>query len=314
MEQRPADDALYRTAYRDQMGRMPLVPNYVAHKDVKTPKLPKHVYSGNQIAAYNYRKTEADLRERQVRICQTISGVDRLLGEVRKQLEQLGLAGNTIIVYSSDNGIMHGEWGYGGKCLLYDPCMHVPLIVYDPRPGAPRGRQVSEDLAVSPDVAPTILDLCGLMPPRGMQGRSLAPLMRGTGAGWREDFFCECNILLQEYPLVQGVRGKRWKYMRYWPFREAPQDYREVLNLGLKGERPVYEELYDLLEDPLENRNLADEGRHAGRLASMRERCGQLLSESFGRRPDAALPSITLEEWRGDMKRFYEALRADPAM
>jgi arylsulfatase A-like enzyme len=279
-----------------------------------TPKLPTGVYSDNQIAVYNYRKTPTELREQQVRICQTVSGVDRLLGEVRKQLDRMGVADNTIIVYSADNGIMHGEWGYGGKCLLDEPCIHVPLIIYDPRPGAPRGRQVRDELAVSPDVAPTILDLCGLTPPRQMQGRSLVLLMRGNAARWREDFFCESSILRQEYPLVQGVRGKRWKYMRYWPNRTVPKDYREILNLGLKGERPAYEELDDLREDPQENKNLAGGQRHSDRPQSMRERCTRLLSESLGRRPDDPSPSITLAQWRSDMKPFYDALKADPAM
>jgi arylsulfatase A-like enzyme len=241
--------------------------------------------------------------------------VDRLLGEVRRQLEDLGCADNTIVVYTSDNGIMHGEWGYGGKCLLYDPCIHVPLIISDPRPGAQRGRQVTNELAVSPDVAPTILDLCGIPAPRRMQGRSLCGLMNGSPHGWRQDFFCECNILMQEYPLVQAVRGKRWKYIRYWPLQKLPQDYREILNLGFTGERPpVYEELYDLQEDPLENRNLARQGRYAARMRSMRARCRELLSESLGRRPDDPMPSIPLGEWRNDMSKFYEALAADPAM
>lgn len=314
MEQRPTDDALYRTAYRDLAARMPPIPNYLAHQDLKTPKLPTGIYSGNQIPNYDYRKTLQDLREQQVRICQTVSGVDRLLGEIRTQLDELGVADNTIIVYSADNGIMQGEWGYGGKCLLYDPCIHVPLIVYDPRPGAPRGREVREELAVSPDVAPTILNLCGLTPPPQMQGRSLVPLMRGRVAGWREDFFCECNILIQEYPLVQAVRGRRWKYMRYWPIRPTPADYREILNLGLNGERPAYEELYDLREDPLENKNLAGDARYTSRLREMRERCLRQLAQSLGRRPEDPLPSITIGEWRSDMKHFYDALKADPAM
>ncbi len=314
MQQRPTDDALYRTAYRDEMNQMPVVPNYVAHKDVRTPKLPLSVYSGRQIETYAYSKTPEALREQQVRICQTVNGVDRLLGEVRRQLDQLGLAGNTIIIYSSDHGIMRGEWGYGGKTLLYEPCIHVPLIVYDPRASALRGRRISDELVVSPDVAPTILDLCGIAPPPAMQGRSAVPLMRGEPVRWRDDFFCECNMLMQDYPLVQGVRGKRWKYMRYWPFRPTPEDYREILNIGIAGEAPIYEELYDLSEDPLENRNLAGEGRHAERLRAMRRRCVQLLSESLGRAPGDPLPSIPVAQWRGDMKAFYDALEEDPAM
>ena len=312
MQQRPTDDALYRTAYRDQIERMPLVPGYVAQRDVKTRKLPKEIYSGVQSDPYSYRFTPERLREHQVRICQTISGVDRLVGRIRKRLAELGLAENTIIIFTSDQGIMHGEWGYGGKALLYEPSIHVPLIIHDPRPGAPRGRRVREELTVTADVAPTILDLCGLTPPDRMQGRSLVPLMRHQKVPWREDFFCECQMLGQDYPIVHGVRGKRWKYMRYWPIRPCPPDYREILNLGLGGEPPAYEELYDLQTDPAEQHNLATDARHRGELASLRRRCTALGRESLGRDPDAPLPSETTQAWKDEMKDFYDVLQTKP--
>jgi hypothetical protein len=57
MQQRPTDDALYRAAYRDVESQMPLPPGYLAEADVKTPKLPLDVYSGKQIASYDYRRT-----------------------------------------------------------------------------------------------------------------------------------------------------------------------------------------------------------------------------------------------------------------
>ncbi len=312
MEQRPTDDALYRTAYRDQIEQMPLVPGYVARKDVKAPKLPKEIYSGVQSESYNHRFTPELLREQQVRNCQTITGVDRLIGRLRQKLSELGVLDNTIFVFTSDQGIMYGEWGYGGKCLLYEPAIHSPLIIYDPRPGAPRGRQISEQMAVMPDLAPTILDLCGLTPPPRMQGRSLVLLMQGKKVSWREDIFLECLMLSQDYPLVQGVRGKRWKYMRYWPIRPVPADYREILNLGLQGEKPDYEELYDLQNDPTEQRNLAADPQYRARMEQMRKRVNELLRESLGRKPEALLPSITRQAWQSEMKDYYQALEIKP--
>jgi hypothetical protein len=110
-----------------------------------------------------------------------------------------------------------------------------------------------------------------------MQGRSLAPLLRGDRTTWRQDFFCESLILLQDYPVIQGVRSADWKYIRYWPNRAVPTDYRELLNLGLGGETPAYEELFHLAADPLEEHNLAASPQHQAQLATMRVRCTTAL-------------------------------------
>ena len=307
MQQRSTDDPLYRTTYRDQLAQMPLPRNYVAWPDVRTPKLPIEIYNGEQSPSYSYRFTPEGVREQMVRNCQTITGVDRLVGRLREHLQKLGLADNTVFVFTSDHGWMHGEWGYGGKCLLYEPSIRVPLIVYDPRPGAGRG-VVSPELTLSPDVAPTLLDLCGLSVPPAMQGKSLVPLMRRDAVPWREDFFAECLMLQQNYPIVQGVRGKRWKYMRYWPIRPVPDDYRDMLNYGLRGEKPAYEELFDLETDPFEENNLASSPAHASQLQRLRIRCVELLRDALGRAPEAALPSTTTTAWRTEMKDFYQVI------
>ncbi|MHB8898958.1 MAG: sulfatase-like hydrolase/transferase [Thermoguttaceae bacterium] len=299
MQQRPTDDALYQTAYRDLAGTIPPPPGYIAAADLKEPKIPTAVYSGRQIAQYDYRLTLPSRQEQRVRICQTVSGIDRVVGQIREQLQKLGLAENTIVIYSADNGILHGEHGYGGKCLLYDPSIRVPLVVCDPRrPAGLRGRRL-EELVLSEDVGPTILELCGVSPPASMQGRSLRPLLDGEPVRWRRDFFCESLILLQEYPLIQGVRSREWKYIRYWPNRPTPTDYRELLNTGLRGEPPAYEELFRLVDDPLEQRNLAAEPEHQGQLAAMRVRCVKLLREARG--DPATLPTISPAEWMGEV-------------
>ena len=298
MKQLPADDALYRTAYRDVEAQMPLPLGYIAEKDVRKPKLPPEIYSGVQIGSYDYRRTPEALREQRVRICQTVTGIDRIVGQLLEQLGRLGLAENTIFVYSADNGILHGEHGYGGKCLLYEPAIRVPLIIHDPRqPAGKRGR-FSDELVVSQDVAPTILDLCGVPVPASMQGRSLRPLLNGRMEGWRRDFFCESLILLQDYPVIQGVRSAEWKYIRYWPNRKTPADYRDLLNLGLGGEPPAYEELFHLAADPLESTNVASDPGHGAHLAEMRVRCTELLREARGK-PDT-LPTIPIAEWAAE--------------
>jgi arylsulfatase A-like enzyme len=295
MQQRPTDDPLYRTAYRDGESQTPLPPGYIAAKDLKEPKIPPAVYSGKQISQYDYRLSPDSLREQRVRICETVTGIDRVVGQIQAQLQRLGVADNTIFIYSSDNGILHGEHGYGGKCLLYDPSIRVPLIIADPRlPTAHRGRRV-RDLVISADVAPTILELCDLPVPANMQGRSLGPLLRGEAIAWRRDFFCESLILLQDYPVIQGLRSADWKYIRYWPNREVPADYRELLNLGLGSEAPAYEELFHLATDPLEQHNLAAHPPHQAQLAQMRMRCTAALREARGE--PQSLPTTTPANW-----------------
>ena len=306
MQQRPTDDALYRTAYRGEMDRIPPPPGYVAAADLKAPKIPPALYSGKQINQYDYRLTLDSLREQRVRISETVTGIDRVVGQVQAQLQRLGVADNTIIIYSSDNGILHGEHGYGGKCLLYDPSIRVPLIIHDPRlPAERRGRRV-QDLVISADVAPTILALCGLPAPESMQGRSLGPLLRGDRTTWRQDFFCESLIQLQDYPVIQGVRSADWKYIRYWPNRAVPADYRELLNLGLGGETPAYDELFHLATDPLEQQNLAANPQHQAQLAAMRVRCTTSLKEARGEA--RTLPTMSMAHWTNEATAAWKDL------
>ena len=118
------------------------------------------------------------MRERIIREYQTITGMDRMLGHLREKLETLGLADNTIIIFSTDHGLHHGEHALGGKCLLYEEDLRIPFIIYDPRlPEAQRG-QVRDELVVAPDLAPTVLDLLNVDIPDAMQGRSLLPLLK----------------------------------------------------------------------------------------------------------------------------------------
>lgn len=304
MEQRATDDVLYRTAYRDIEHEMPLPDGYIAEADVVTPKLPASIYSGKQISTYDYRRTPETLREQRVRICQTVTGIDRVVGDLRRQLQRSGIAEDTIIVFSSDNGILHGEHGYGGKCLLYESSIRVPLIIFDPRlPEELEGRRV-KDLVLSQDIAPTLLDLCDLSLPDGMQGCSLVPLLSGQHENWRKDFFCESLILHQDYPVAQCVRGNHWKYIRYWPNRSEPEDYRDLLNLGLYGEQPEYEELFNLLADPFEETNLASDPKHYEHLAELRLRCQELLRITRG--PESLLPTITTKEWIGEAPQEWK--------
>lgn len=306
MRQLPTDPELYRSAYRDRIDDLPLPANYVAKADIRTPKLPADVlYARYRQASYDYVDTPGRLRERYVREYQTITGIDRMVGALRDRLAALGLAGNTVIVFASDHGIMHGEFGLGGKALNYEPCLRIPLIVMDPRlPSGRRGRRASE-LVMSIDVAPTLLALADVAVPDSVQGRSLVPLLRGEPVAWRDAAFAE-NLWSNAFgnPRCESVRTRRWKYIRYFQndrslFGEAkgpgagrvtPEQaaaYARWLSASILGEEPVYEELFDLDRDPDEATNLAADPAHATDLDRLRTEARRLVREARGDAQDA---------------------------
>jgi arylsulfatase A-like enzyme len=314
MKQLPGDPELYRTAYRDRMGEYRLPAHYTPKAQIRSPKLPPNVlYTQYRQSSYDYVDTEASLREHKVRVYQTVTGIDNVVGALREQLRLLGAEQNTVIVYASDHGIMEGEYGLGGKALNYEPCLRIPMIVWDPRlPKERRGRRLAA-LVESIDVAPTLLDWAGLPRPASMQGSSLVPLLRGQAAKWREYAFAE-NLWSTYFgnPRVESVRSARWKYIRYFatsrelftrakeqgyqPYQVSPEQakaYREWLTASVRGLRPDYEELFDLAEDPVESTNLASAARHAATLERMRRECNRLVKEAK-RDLDAAPLTIAL--------------------
>ena len=281
MKQLPSDPELYRTTYRDQINDMPQPRSYVAANDIKTPKIPRNVYNGKYIPGYNYVQTPDALRERQVLTCQTVTGVDQLVGGLVVELKRQGLYENTIIIYTSDHGLQHGEHGLGGKVLLYEDSIRVPLVIYDPRLPEERRGKVVDELALSIDIAPTILNLAKLPISTEMQGKDLSPIMKSEGYSWRKDFFCENMYMGQNYPRIEGVRSENYKYLRYF---DKQKDQHHILSLSasIQGEEAIYEELYDLKNDPQEKQNLANSLSHRDILNKYRDRCRKLVVTAKG--------------------------------
>ncbi len=302
MEMLPTDPELYRTTYRDQLLTQPIPTTYVAKADIRTPKLPPEVLATQfRQRSYDYVDTEAALRERQIREYQTITGVDRMVGALRAELSKLGLADNTIILFASDHGITHGEFGLGGKALNYDTCLRVPMIVMDPRvPAAARGQR-SAALAQSVDFAPTILDFAAVPVPATMQGESLRAAVEGRSFQGRSHAFAE-NLWSTYFgnPRCESARTAEWKYIRYFatdrglfgtvageaeggavsaPIADA---YHAWLTASIRGEKPVYEELFHLSVDPDEVTNLASDPKHAAILADLRAQCQRLVTGAKG--------------------------------
>ena len=207
-----------------------------------------------------------DTREKQVErtldYWRMISGVDQAMGRVLDALEEQGLADDTVVVFTSDNGYFLGERGFAGKWLIYEESVRVPFIIYDPRVAEERRGRVVEEMVLNLDLAPTLLALAGVEAPKAYEGRSLLPLLSGRTPEWRTDFLYEHRFDHKTIPQSEGVREERFVYVRYYE------------------EEPVYEQLFDLEADPLQLTNLAT-GRYqrayGSELRSLRARCNELL-------------------------------------
>jgi len=197
-----------------------------------------------------------------------VSGLDREVGRIRAALDALGLADDTVVVFTSDNGFLLGERGLTDKWVMYEEALRVPLIVFDPRLPARRRGRVERALALNVDLAPTLLDYAGVEPPAAIEGTSLRPVVEGRARLGRRRFLAEHHTSPARLPPSEALRTSRWKYLRW-----------------LETE-PVVEELYDLRRDPEERRNLAPEASHGTRLAKLRRRWERARERPRGGRPD----------------------------
>jgi arylsulfatase A-like enzyme len=191
-----------------------------------------------------------------------VTGMDREVGRILAELERLGFAENTIVIFTSDNGYFFGEHGLADKWYLYEESIRVPLIVFDPALAKDsRGRSV-DAMTLNIDLAPTMLDYARLETPKSMQGMSLRPWVRGDTPRWREDWFYEHHTAIKIIPPSEGVRTTRWTYLRW-----------------MKDEAKPVEELYDLQADPLQEHNLAPRAEDQQTLRQLRGRWQQLRKE-----------------------------------
>ena len=193
-----------------------------------------------------------------------VSGIDGAIRRFMEALEKAGLAENTIIVYSADNGYHMGNRGFAGKWSHYEESLRVPLIVMDPRvPQAQRG-QVTDAPALNLDLPATFLDWAGVDVPKRYQGRSLKSIVAsGKPHDWRKETFHEHFAVRNRIPAFEGLRNERFKYVRYF-------------------DHGNHEFLHDLKNDPNELVNLANDPQHAHTLRAMRERTTKRVAEYGG--------------------------------
>lgn len=198
------------------------------------------------------------------RYLRTIHSIDQNMGRLLDVLDSEGLADNTVIVYTSDQGFFLGEHGWFDKRFMYEESFQMPFVIRYPqliKPGS-----VCEDIICNVDFASTFLDLAGLAIPSYMQGTSFRPLLCGsTPSNWKQVAYHRYWMHRDELHNIYahyGVRNQRYKLI-YW--------YAE--DLGLPGTRaggqPKEWELFDCEKDPLELFNVYKDPSYAEVVAAL---------------------------------------------
>jgi arylsulfatase A-like enzyme len=241
----PHDPRMAPKEYADlyDRGKIPLPENFV----------PEHPFDNGELRIRDEKlapwpRTPQIICEHIAAYYAMITHLDAHLGRVLEALEETGHADNTIIIFAGDNGLAVGQHGLMGKQNMYEHSVRVPLVFSGP--GIPEGKQ-SDALCYLLDIFPTLCDLLGVTVPESVEGRSLAPILRGSREPVYDDLFFA-------YMGVQrAVREDRHKLIEYF----------------VDGGRTT--QLFDVMEDPWETSNLADDARHERDLVRLREALGR---------------------------------------
>jgi arylsulfatase A-like enzyme len=198
-----------------------------------------------------------------------IKQIDDHLGNLFNWLEETGRSGDTMIVFTSDHGDYLGDHWMGEKELFHEESVRVPMIIFDPRPGADATRgTVSDAFVEAIDLVPTFIEATDAPPaPHRLEGRSLMPVLRGEApTDWRTSVFSEIDYAFYSAreTLDLGasdargymIRTDSWKYVHFRGF--PPQlfnladDPDEFEDLGRSPEhQPMCQEMHNLLLERL---------------------------------------------------------------
>lgn len=215
----------------------------------KSPNvLPEHPFDNGELRVRDERllgwpRDPAEVQRSLAEYYGMISHMDHWIGRIHDALDEAGALQDTIVVHTADHGLAVGQHGLLGKQNLYEHSIRVPLIAAGP--GLPEG-VVRDGLCYQHDLNPTLLQLAGA-PPAGGFFRSLVPMWRGEAPG-RDTIRCAYA------DLQRAVRDERYKLIEY--------------RVG----GAIRRQLFDLVDDPWETRDLAGRPEHGPRLAAMAKR------------------------------------------
>lgn len=226
-----------------------------AYYDPIRKKFRDNPLSGKELVEWKYQRYMEDYLG-------SVKAVDDNIGRVLKYLDDNGLAENTLVVYTSDQGFYLGEHGWYDKRFMYEESMGMPLVARFPK-AIPAG-QINEDLVSNVDFAPTFLDFAGVDIPTEFQGQSLRPVLAGkTPSTWRKSVYYEYFEYPHGWHSVKqhyGVRTDRYKLIHFHNDIDAW-------------------ELYDLEKDPSEMNNLIEQTDYQTIVKELKVELEQLRKE-----------------------------------
>ena len=203
-----------------------------------------------------------------------VSAMDANVGRLLEWLESNGLRQNTLVIFTSDNGMNmghHGVYGKGNATFplnMFDESVKVPMLIS--QPGIVSAGVVCDELLSQYDIMPTLLDYVGIEPDPSLDlpGQSFAALLQGAKFDGRENV-----VVYDEYGPVRMIRNREWKYVHRYPY--GPH------------------ELYDLVNDADEATNLATEPEHQEQVREMRGRLEEWFLQWADPRLDGTHEAVT---------------------
>jgi len=199
-----------------------------------------------------------------------VTAVDDCVGRLLAALDTSHSASNTIVIFTSDNGVYLGAHATGDKRSAYEESIRVPFLVRYPALGtAARGR-AADEMVLNLDLAQSLLDFASVTAPKDMQGQSWRPLLTGTLASWRQSWFYQYFAENQKgtrIPDITAVRTTDAKLIRY------------------RGHQ-AWNELFDLKSDPYEMNNLYNDPAHVSLKEKLQAEHDRLAKEIGYRVPD----------------------------
>ncbi len=202
--------------------------------------------------------------------------MDAQVGRVLDALQRLGLAENTIVVFTSDHGYHLGEHGLWQKMSLFEESARVPLVIAGP------GTAVEGGVCEAPvgliDLYPTLAELCNVPAPKNLQGQSLVPMLKNPaepGRGWALTQVARSGRQTGRF-FGYSLRTPRWRYTEW-----------------AEGEQG--RELYDHDADPQEQANLAGDPAHASTVAELSRKLRTAAANSYP--PSGQTPPLREGLW-----------------
>lgn len=238
-------------------------------------KLPQFLQKGVAVGRFGQRyPTSEHFQASMKNYYALVTGVDQACKEIVDKLKEEGLYNNTMIIFTTDNGMFHGAHGLAGKWYPYQESIRVPLIIYDPRMPSDKVGTLDDSFTLNVDLAKTILGAAGVKPDDLMQGRDISDLYLPNekdeyhntpsvkNEAWRDEFFYEFPSPEALFiPASTALVRKDWKFI-HWSAHDR-------------------EQFFNLKDDPLELDDLYNtkDAEIKAVLDSMRERHNELKEE-----------------------------------